>query len=201
MTMKKLPESKAHDRGRRATRRRELHKVCERSEATLRGVAAPVTEHSRGATPRSPFPSWVVLAARVAGPSLDERLAEGASPESSDLLSARAHVVAAPAMRRSLAESYLDLLAQAYQTPRMLDLRVPVVRRAVVASEALIRDVADALCAPVVNVRGVAHARALLSDGAGPLYFVASAKQLAAVLREILVELDPLSSAITPAGR
>jgi hypothetical protein len=101
-------------------------------------------------------------------------------------------------MRRSLAESYFDLLVQARETPRLLDVRVPVLRRAILASEALILEVADALRAPVVNVRGVAHARALLSDGAGPFYFIASTQQLAAVLRKILVELDPLASTSTP---
>lgn len=153
----------------------------------------------RGRTPRRdpvdrPLASrWTALGARILGPTLDERLAAGAVLESTGILGARAVIVASPVMRRLLSESWLGLLAQAHEPPRRWDARVPIPRRRILAAEALIRDVAGALLAPVVCVRGVALACTLLSDGSGPVYNESSAKGLEAALREVRRQLDPLS--------
>ncbi len=184
--MNNISQSKV--RGRRATARHsEFHEAGHPADAAA--TARLAGSLSQGS------PRWVALVARVAGPSLDERLAEGASPESSALLSARAQLVTSPAMRRALSESYLDILIQAREDRRLFDLRVPVLGERILDSEELVRQVADALRAPLVTVRGVSLARALLSDGAGPLYYAASPRGLSASLREILTRLDPLAAA------
>src|SRR5580692_3307084 len=116
--------------------------------------------------------------ARAFGPSLDSHLADGAGPDASPLLAARALQLTSWRLRRSIADSWLDILVQARQKLTPFDPRVPVIRRRVVEADDQIRAVADALVAPLTRARGVAMASSLLADGAGPLYNPANATDL-----------------------
>lgn len=183
------PGGKSHHR--RLSRRPMLGAADDDATAGAAGHTGPT---SRAGTSPAPFTSWwTALGARVFGGSLDARLAAGAVLEPRGLLGARAVIVTSPTMRRLLSESWLGLLAQAHEPPRRWDARVPIPRRRILAAEGLIRDVADALCAPVVSARGVALACALLSDGSGPVYNEWSTKGLEVALREVRQRLDPLS--------
>jgi len=104
---------------------------------------------------------------------------------------ARARSIVSSQLRWNLADWWLDLLIQARQpwTPR--DARVPVVRSRVLRVEWQIRELANALLAPLVTVRGVAMANSLLCDGSGPIYNPSCSVDLAATLREIIGRLDP----------
>jgi hypothetical protein len=73
--------------------------------------------------------SWVRLGARIFGPSLDEHLADGDRPDAHPLLSARALQLSSWQLRRSIADSWLDILIQARQKLTPFDPRIPVVRR------------------------------------------------------------------------
>jgi hypothetical protein len=139
-------------------------------------------------------PAWVRLAARLLAPSLDGKLAQGIDPLTSEILSARVQQLVALSMRRSLATGYLDLVTAARAPHSPLSPAVPVVRSRVIAAETLIREIAQALIGPLPRVRGIAMAAALLSDGAGPIFSLASDTDLSTALQEVLVQLDPLAS-------
>jgi hypothetical protein len=132
--------------------------------------------------------------ARALAPSLDSHLADGEGPDASPLLAARALQLSSRRLRRSIADSWLDVLIQARQTRTPFDPRVPVIRRRVVDAGDQIRAVADALVAPLTTARGIAMASSLLTDGAGPLYNPANATDLRSALVNVLHELDPLAA-------
>ena len=138
--------------------------------------------------------SWVRLGARIFGSSLDEHLADGDQPDAHPLLSARALQLSSWQLRRSIADSWLDILIQARQKLTPFDPRIPVVRRRVVEADDQIRAVADALVAPLTTARGVAMASSLLTDGAGPLYNPGSTTDLRSALGDVLRQLDPLAA-------
>jgi hypothetical protein len=138
--------------------------------------------------------NWVRLGARIFGSSLDEHLADGDKPDANPLLSARALQLSSRQLRRSIADSWLDVLIQSRQRPTRFDPRIPVVRRRVVDADDQIRAVADALVAPLTTARGVAMASSLLSDGAGPLYNPSSTVDLRSALSDVLRQLDPLAA-------
>ncbi len=146
-------------------------------------------------TSRSSFqgtPSnWVRLGARIYGWSLDDHLADGEGPDASPLLGARAVQLTSWRLRRSIADSWLDVLIQARQKLMPFDPRIPVVRRRVLEADDQIRAVADALVAPLTTARGVAMASSLLCDGAGPLYNPSSTTDLRSALANVLRQLDP----------
>jgi hypothetical protein len=131
--------------------------------------------------------------ARAFAPSLDSHLADGEGPEASPLLTARALQLSSRRLRRSIADSWLDILIQSHQKLSPFDPRVPVVRRRVVEADDQIRAVADALVAPLTTARGVAMASSLLADGAGPLYNPANTTDLRSLLVDVLQQLDPLA--------
>jgi hypothetical protein len=134
------------------------------------------------------------LGARIFGSSLDEHLADGDQPDAHPLLSARALQLSSWQLRRSIADSWLDILIQARQKLTPFDPRIPVVRRRVVVADDQIRAVADALVAPLTTARGVAMASSLLTDGAGPLYNPGSTTDLRSALGDVLRQLDPLAA-------
>jgi hypothetical protein len=134
------------------------------------------------------------LGARIFGSSLDEHLADGDQPDAHPLLSARALQLSSWQLRRSIADSWLDILIQARQKLTPFDPRIPVVRRRVVEADDQIRAVADALVAPLTTARGVAMASSLLTDGAGPLYNPGSTTDLRSALGDVLRQLDPLAA-------
>ena len=132
------------------------------------------------------------LLARLLAPSLDRHLAEGEAPESTVLLAARAQMLVAPETRQALAEGWQDVLTQAHQPTVVGSRRVPVNRDSVIACEADMKAMVDALVVPLpVPARGAAMASWLLSDGAGPVYDRRRSSELDRAVRETIAQLDP----------
>lgn len=104
--------------------------------------------------------------------SLDQRLAEGAAATESPELSCRAAQLQSERMRRKLA-LWLERTLQAAQRPaQRISAALPLDRDAIRIARpellSLARDLAEVH--EPVEVRGVARAHLLLSDGASPLY-------------------------------
>jgi hypothetical protein len=113
--------------------------------------------------------------------SLDAQLVEGRNPRTSPELELRAAQLTERAERRRLSAAFRDAVREAEwpMTRRGLSPRVPVNRGAVLACRAQLEELADRLVAvDHPRPRGVAIARWLLVDGAGPLYARARADQL-----------------------
>ena len=136
---------------------------------------------------------WHQILARGQAARLDRALAEGASPESSTSLAARAAQLTSTEFRRDLAASVRRILVAAGppalpvaahaplgSTRRLsVPLRTTRIRR----SAPLLAEVASRLLEPgPVPARGVAMAAQLLADGTGPLYREAARDDLGAML-------------------
>ena len=139
-------------------------------------------------------PLWVLIGAALLGASLDDKLAEGHAPDTSPLLAARAQLLVSLAKRRALADYWLALLVEARGPVKFLNPSVPLVRGRIIAAQAQIEALAEALLAPMPTSRGVAMASSLLSDGSGPIYYSACSVDLASTLREIIAHLDPVTA-------
>jgi len=114
---------------------------------------------------------WSRAISRLLAPSLDRKLAQGHSPESHQLLAARAQVLVSPLERQALAHRWADLLAQTRRSPVPRNPRAPINRDSLVANEPAIRALLDLLVAQTPGQsRGIAMLSWLLSDGSGPLY-------------------------------
>jgi hypothetical protein len=131
--------------------------------------------------------------ARVFGASLDESLAAGRPPESSPLLAARAQDIVSLRRRRSTARNWENLLRRAREAGSTWPhAALPVCADQIIAAEPAIRDLAGRLAVPLpVPARGVAMARALLTDGSGPVYNPRARTALAAALEAAIAQLDP----------
>ena len=135
------------------------------------------------------------IVARFFASSIDQKLAQGISPESNRLLAARAQMLVSPGMRRSLARSWENLLEQARRPVVARHHRVPINRSSVVTSEPEIREMIDFLLAPLpVPARGTALAISLLVDGTGPVYDPRRSAELVHALREAITQLDPATA-------
>jgi hypothetical protein len=148
-----------------------------------------------GETNRFIAPPWIRLGARLFASSLDAKLAAGRHPATSHFLAARAQRLASAHFRRGLADSWLDLLIEVRRPRRPFDPVVPLVRSRVLAAEAQIRVLADALVSPLPTVRGLAMAIETLRDGAGPLFNPSSPLKLRSSIEAILAQINPLTSA------
>jgi hypothetical protein len=125
------------------------------------------------------------LDALVRRASLDAQLLEGRNPHTSPELELRAAQLTRWAERRRLSAAFRDAVREAEwpMARRGLSPRVPVNRRAVLTCRAQLEELADRLVAVEhPRPRGVAIARWLLVDGAGPLYARARADQLRNVI-------------------
>jgi hypothetical protein len=138
------------------------------------------------------FPAWLRLSARLLAPSLDERLAAGEHPATSDLLAARSQQLMSVGSRHGIAESWLRLLIEARRPFNPFDISVPLMRRDVLDAEDQIRSLAEALVSPLPTVRGVAMSLVMLRDGAGPLFNKNCEIKLADALERAITQLDPL---------
>ena len=133
----------------------------------------------------------VRLLAGMFGASLDRRLAAGDVPESGRLLAARAQQIVALGRRRRLARNWEHLLEVAARQPPA-GRRGPLCRDRILAAGDDVRDLGVQLRVPLpVTAAGVASARVLLTDAAGPVYNRRDGRALAAELRRISAELDP----------
>jgi len=133
------------------------------------------------------------LLARIRAFSLDAALAAGASPDATVALALRAQLLVRMPTRRGLARTARRILATAVCGPAGDRMAVPVcrdrVRDCAEELEGLIRRL---LAAGPVSARGVAQARALLADGASPIYHRASRDNLRA---RVLAATEALSPA------
>ena len=124
--------------------------------------------------------------ARLLGPSLDRELALGLPPWRGGPRAARARFIVSPAGRRQLIRGWNRLLDQARRPPSALSTRGPLCRRALVAAEHDVRTMLGVLAAQrPITARGAAMASALLADGAGPLYYARSGRDLAGEVRDV----------------
>jgi hypothetical protein len=140
---------------------------------------------------------WARLLARLLASSLDRQLAQGRSPESNRLLATRAQVLVSPAERYALAQSCANLLVQARRPSVMRNPRAPLNRECIIACEPEIREMIDALLAPLATpARGAAMVSRLLSDGSGPLYNRHHRADLAIAVAEAVAGLDPSVSLV-----
>jgi len=102
---------------------------------------------------------------------LDTLLIEGSDPVSTSELTLRAFQLTRPASRRKLASSLDDVVTSARVGPRRYSASPPLASREIKAASTALAELSEALREqPVVSARGVALARRLLTDGAGPLY-------------------------------
>jgi hypothetical protein len=137
---------------------------------------------------------WHRLLARCQAGRLDRELAEGASPEASAALAARAMRLTSMEFRRGLAASLRRIVvatgepaqvrsAAAPKSPGAVrPPRVPLRHARISRSARLLAELASRLAEPgPVPVQGVAMVTRLLSDGTGPLYREASRDDLGAV--------------------
>jgi hypothetical protein len=135
---------------------------------------------------------WHRLLAHCQAGRLDRELAEGASPEASTTLAARAVWLTSPGYRRDLAASLRRIVmatgepANVWSAPKSPRAarppRVPLRRARISQSARLLAELASRLAAPgPVPVRGVAMVTRLLSEGAGPLYREASRDDLSLI--------------------
>ena len=109
------------------------------------------------------------LRARFQAGRLDRRLSEEVDPGSSPLLLERSHQLLAGRMRQSLARGFELALAESDGSARRVGIPVnpDAVRDAAPILETLVARLRDG---EAVSPQGVAMARAILRDGAGPLY-------------------------------
>jgi hypothetical protein len=128
------------------------------------------------------------LSLRLQARSLDQALADGASPDSSEQLARRAQALVRADTRNEIAAALRRL---ARGDGRSLGSRVgaPPARAEEVRRE-LERLAARLLEPGPVAARGVALTQELLSDGTGPLFWMESADDLGARLRTVLEALE-----------
>ncbi len=141
----------------------------------------------------------VTLAARVNArlrvAALDRALAGGAVPDSEVALTLHARRLISPAVRRQLARA-LRGVAESSRRPSLPPARWPGTHVASASSDLLA--LAEHLeSAAVVDARGVARVRVLLSDAGGPLHFSGDAHRLVLAAREAVAALDPYASGRT----
>jgi hypothetical protein len=121
---------------------------------------------------------WHRMLARGLAARLDRELADGARPEASAVLAARALVLTSIGYRRGLAASLRRILAAAVSPetrPRLLTAS----RSAGAARQPYVPLLAERGPVPA---RGVAMVSHLLADGGGPLYRADSRDDLGAVI-------------------
>lgn len=124
------------------------------------------------------------LRARLFAWQLDRALARGAPPDSTAVLSLRAHRLIGPGSRRAVARELRALPRQAAQPKSRLDPGVPICRRQVLQAAEILAELADRLANwEPVDALGVAQLRVLLRDGCSPLFDPNPAHRLERALR------------------
>jgi hypothetical protein len=146
------------------------------------GLQTPPGSHAR----RGSFLAG--LRCRLRRGELDRELAAGADPESTECLRRRACELTARSQRAGLAAAYERLLAEASAPPILL--RAPVNRGGVRESAPRLAHLATRLREdPDVRAQGVARARVLLTDAAGPLYAPHGGPRFGDAVRSALASL------------
>jgi hypothetical protein len=131
------------------------------------------------------------LLARVHADRLDQDLAAGLCPDSDLVLSVRAHRLIGLDSRRAIADAIGSLVRTAQEPRDSLSRRTPLCRHKILQAAEPLHELACRLSAPgPANARGVAQARLLLTNGAGPLYLRPELDDLAPVVRRAVGALD-----------
>jgi hypothetical protein len=132
------------------------------------------------------------VVARLRAHGLDGRLAKGADPAASTLLSLRADALVARAERDRIATDLERILTLAERgEPRRLG-AVPVQRHQVTAAAGPIRRLVALLRGPeAVAPRGVAIARRLVVDGTTPVYARAPRGAVTRAVCDAIAHADP----------
>jgi hypothetical protein len=157
--------------------------------------SVPSTRQSEG--------GFVRALVRLKAASLDRRLAAGEAAASDQLLAARANLLVEWQGRRCLAEDWEHLLSAARKPTVARSPRLPLQSEAIVGAEHYVRELVAKLRQPAdVSPRGVALARLLMTDGAGPLYNPRRAADLVPALRSATTSLTrpPVDSVVSVAG-
>lgn len=124
---------------------------------------------------------------------LDRQLADGVEPESGVWLAWRARLLVRPPQVNKLAKALKWAVMTSEASPRV-PIRAPIRRDAVRLARGELLTLADRLLEPgPLGVQGVARARMLLRDGAGPLYTAGRGRDLGVELREATSALGSLS--------
>ena len=136
---------------------------------------------------------WDRLLARWHAFRLDHDLADGATPDATLALALRAQALIRMPARRGLARSVRHMLAMSARPPWPGRPQVPVCRDRVRACSAEFEELIRCLLAPwPVPPQGVAKARLLLTDSAGPLYRRATPDDLRYRIRDAADALTAL---------
>ncbi len=118
---------------------------------------------------------------RLRAGRLDEELARGLPAEGRWLRAVRASALAVSAYRAELAQQWESMPARTARSGLMATASLQ--REALQEATGAISDLVTALRSPApVDVRGIALARQLLTDGTGPLYQSRSPEHLAAAV-------------------
>src|SRR5262249_22899190 len=140
-----------------------------------RRVGLPVKSTQTDRTPSRPQGLRLMFATlwtRLAGPYLDQELAEGANPPRNLELSVRAHQITTPKARQTVARALRAAVSQMSRPPAAINPTVPMDQLAIRSCREELRKLADRIvsmkdpCA-----RGVAIARQLAFDGRSPLFW------------------------------
>jgi hypothetical protein len=153
-------------------------------------MSGAMTSHalgSRRSPPRRPG-RWAWLRARLHGNALDRDLASGIAPWRSPAHAARALQLTSPRRREAYAQGLERVLAETERPPRMTRMNA-VIRpdpSVVMLSAPLMWEIVGELrAAAPVSAEGMARLRALLCDGAGPLYGAGKHEELRRALEHI----------------
>ena len=143
---------------------------------------------------------WDRISVRTRAPQLDRALAAGASPDATVHLALRAQALVGSSVRRDLARSLARLMDRSTRRVVRGSASIPLCRDRVSDASVDLQLLIDQLAGPgPVSARGVARVRALLGDGAGPLYNKANTEDLRAQVRLTIEALDPLDAPSRPA--
>jgi len=138
---------------------------------------------------------WDHVVVRARSFTLHSELARGVPPEANPRLALRAQQLVGSRSRRGLADGIRRVLADAERSGAERPRAAPVCRERVQAAAAELRALAGRLLSPApLPARGVAQARMLLSDAAGPLYRPGCPDDLGARVAEAVRSLDPLAA-------
>jgi hypothetical protein len=135
---------------------------------------------------------WQQLLARMRSGQLDRQLAGGTSPDATIGLALRAGTLEGMRERCQLASSVRHIIAAA-APDSCARLVVPLCRDRIRDSSAELTELIDSLLTPgPVSARGVALARALVTDAASPLYNRASHADLRATAHAVAAAVSAL---------
>jgi hypothetical protein len=129
------------------------------------------------------------LRTRLAATRLDRRLAAGSSPDSSVLLALRARLLMSQRMRKGMATAF-ERLSEPWPSESPLG-HLPIPTLPLTRARRELTALATRLAAGPVSAQGIAQARLLLGDGAGPLYYPKTQDALRDAARSVLEALDP----------